>query len=97
MKITYHPAVIIAFYLKCLPSDIEEKIPRSTKFDWSKKQESTLFGYEWFCSNRELFDTIEKISVNKNLLKLNKALIKAIALSRFIVKYKGALNGGLAS
>ena len=97
MKIIYHPALILAYYLQCLPEEIREKIPRSTKFDWSKKQESTLFGYEWFCSNRELFDTIEKISVNKNLLKLNKALIKAIALSRFIVKYKGALNAGLAS
>jgi transposase InsO family protein len=97
MKITYHPAVIVAFYLKCLPADIEEKIPRSTKFDWRKKHESTLFGYEWFCSNRELFETIEKITLNKDLLKFNKALIKAIALSRFIIKYKGALYAGLAS
>jgi hypothetical protein len=84
MKTTYHPAIIVAFYLNCLPDDIAATIPRSTKSDWMKKKESSLFGYNWYCNNQELFTVMKKLAENQSLLKINKTLIRIITLIRFI-------------
>ena len=33
-KTTYHPFLLIAFHLNCLPDNELLAIPRSTRFDW---------------------------------------------------------------
>jgi putative transposase len=87
MKTSYHPAITVAFYLNCLPTDLVQYIPRSTRFDWQHKDKSTYFGYEWFCQNQQLFQTLKQVSTNKKLLQINIALIRVIAIKRFISKY----------
>ncbi len=87
MKTSYHPAITIAFYLNCLPPELSQYIPRSTRFDWQHKDKSTCFGYEWFCQNQQLFNTLKQVSSNKRLLQINKALIRIIAIKRFITRY----------
>lgn len=92
MKASYHPAIILAWYLKCLPQDISEKIPRSTKSDWSHKSPESLFGFEWYHNNRKLFETLEAVSRYKSLLKINKALIRIIAVAKFINTYRVGIS-----
>jgi putative transposase len=92
MKTSYHPAITVAFYLNCLPPDLVQYIPRSTRFDWQHKDKSTYFGYEWFCQNQQLFQTLKQVSSNKKLLLINKALIRIIAIKRFITNYISCLR-----
>jgi putative transposase len=97
MKTSYHPAITVAFYLNCLPTELLQHIPRSTRFDWQHKDKSTYFGYDWFCQNQDLFQTLRKISSNKKLLQINKALIRVIALKRFITTYATGIKNNLFS
>jgi hypothetical protein len=97
MKTSYHPAITVAFYLNCLPNDLVQYIPRSTRFDWQHKDKSTYFGYEWFCQNQQLFQTLKQVSSNKKLLQINKALIRIIAIKRFITKYAVSIQSKLLS
>jgi putative transposase len=92
MKTSYHPAITVAFYLNCLPPELSQHIPRSTRFDWQHKDKSTYFGYEWFCQNQQLFQTLRQVSSNKKLLRINKALIRIIAIKRFITNYTSCIK-----
>jgi putative transposase len=92
MKTSYHPAITVAFYLNCLPNELVQHIPRSTRFDWQHKDKSTYFGYEWFCQNQQLFQTLKQVSSNKKLLQINKALIRIIAIKRFITNYTSCIR-----
>ena len=92
MKASYHPAITVAFFLNCLPNDLLQRIPRSTRFDWQQKEISTHFGYDWFCQNQQLFQTLRHVSANKRLLQINKALIRIIAIKRFITTYAGSVK-----
>jgi putative transposase len=89
---SYHPAITVAFYLSCLPNEVLQHIPRSTRFDWQHKDKSTYFGYEWFCQNQQLFQTLKQVSSNKKLLQINKALIRVIAIKRFITNYTSCIR-----
>ena len=94
VKTAYHPYLLVAFYLHCLPPDIIDHIPRSTRHDWNHKDTTTLFGYDWYLQNHALFDTLQQISINKRLLRVNRALIHIIALKRFISRYaQSKING----
>lgn len=97
MKTSYHPAITVAFYLNCLPDELQKHIPRSTRFDWQHKDKSTCFGYDWFCQNQQLFNTLKQVSNNKRLLQINRALIRVIALKIFITDYAGCIKNKLFS
>jgi putative transposase len=97
MKTSYHPAITVAFYLNCLPAELLQHIPRSTRFDWQHKDKSTCFGYDWFCQNQQLFNTLKQVSNNKRLLQINKALIRIIAIKRFIAGYSGCIKNKMTS
>lgn len=79
-KQSYHPFVLVAFYLDILPENLLDWIPRSTKNDWQHKKLTELFGYDWYLQNRHLFNTLQQVAVNKNLLLVNKVLLKVIAV-----------------
>ena len=97
MKTSYHPAITVAFYLNCLPPDLVQYIPRSTRFDWQHKDKSSYFGYEWFCQNQQLFQTLKQVSANKKLLQINRALIRIISIKRFIANYSASIKNKLLS
>ena len=92
-KRSYHPFIHIAFYLHFLPEEISTAIPRSTLHDWENKEESKLYGYDWAIDNKERFATLQCVAANEHLLKVNKALIKVIALIKFICINKQRLKG----
>jgi len=86
-KLTYHPYLIIAFHLGCLPDELRERIPRSTRFDWSRKELNEAFGFEWACRQQQFFDTLQQIAGSQKLLRVNMALLRIIALRRFLHQY----------
>jgi len=91
-KTSYHPAILVAFYLNCLPGELHRQIPRTTKHDWQHKNLCACFGYEWYCNNQQLFNTLQQLSANEQLLKINRALLRIIALQRFLQKYAGQVQ-----
>ena len=95
MKVSYHPAITVAFYLNCLPNELLQYIPRSTHFDWQHKDKSACFGYDWFCQNQQLFQTLRQVSSNKKLLQINKALIRIVAIKRFITNHAACIKDKL--
>jgi hypothetical protein len=92
MKTSYHPSIVIAFYFNCLPNDLIQKIPRSTKHDWLHKNISACFGYDWYCYNQHLFFTLKEVANNKKLLQINRALLRMIALQQFVKKYAAQIH-----
>jgi len=84
-KTCYHPYLLVTFYLNCLPENILQFIPRSTKYDWDKREIQNSFGYDWFLENKYLFHTLQSVATNKNLLKINKAFIRIVAIKRFMI------------
>jgi putative transposase len=83
-KLTYHPYLIIAFHLHCLPNELRLRIPRSTRFDWSQKELKTAFGFEWASRQESLFDTLQQVACSQRLLQVNIALLRIIAVKRFL-------------
>jgi putative transposase len=83
-KLTYHPYLIIAFHLHCLPEELRTRIPRSTRFDWSQRELSTAFGFDWACQQHQLFATLQQVACSKKLLRVNIALLRIIAIGRFM-------------
>src|SRR5260370_12123512 len=86
-KTSYHPYLLAAFYLNCLPADLLQRIPRSTRHDWTRKDQIALYGYDWYNANRPLFDTLLEVTASKQLLRINRALLLIIALKRFLIFY----------
>lgn len=91
-KQSYHPFVVVAFYLHILPEKLLLQISRSTRHEWEHKSVTNLFGYDWYCNNQHCFDTLKNISANKRLLQVNKALLRIIAIQQFIKVYKTHIN-----
>jgi hypothetical protein len=87
-KQSYHPFVAVAFYLHILPDQLLLKIPRSTRYERQHKQVTDLFGYDWYCQNQHLFQTLQQVAVSSRLLQLNRALLRVIAIHRFLQRYK---------
>jgi hypothetical protein len=94
---SYHPFVLIAFHLNCLPNNLIQAIPRSTRFDWIHSDIQDSFGFGWYHENKNLFLTLELITQNKKLLKINRALLRVIALKAFIKKNSAVITTGLSS
>ncbi|HEV2478183.1 MAG TPA: hypothetical protein VGS79_00905 [Puia sp.] len=92
-KLTYHPYLIIAFHLRCLPDELHERIPRSTRFDWSRKELNTTFGFEWASGQHQRFETLQQVATSKKLLRVNLALLRIIAIKRFLHRYASRLSG----
>lgn len=91
-KQSYHPFVLLAFYLDILPPDVAFLIPKTTLYDWKNKETKKYFGYEWYMQNLSFFDTLKAVSVSKRLIQVNKALLKIIALQQFIRNYAVQIN-----
>jgi putative transposase len=83
-KLTYHPYVIIAFHLHCLPDELKLCIPRSTRFDWGQKELNTAYGFEWACQQEQFFATLQQVATSQKLLRVNVALLRIIAIKRFL-------------
>lgn len=83
-KTSYHPYLVVAFYLNCLPEELTQQIPRSTRHGWLHKEQSTLYGYDWYTQNQHTFDALKQIVTHKRLPQINKALLRILALQRFI-------------
>ena len=96
-KRSYHPSVLIAFYFHFLPEELSSVLPRSTRFDWMHKEQHLQFGYDWFVDNKERFATLQQVAASEQLLKINKALIKIIALIKFILANKQRLKDNIGS
>ncbi len=94
-KTTYCPLVLVAFYLNFLPDDLKYMIPRSTLYDWKHKNTESLFGYHWCYQQQMLFHTLQQVAANKKLIKINRVLIRVIAVQRFIKKYNGQIQNKL--
>ena len=92
-KTTYHPYFLIAFYLQCLPSEWVECIPRSTRHDWRQKKEAGLCGYDWYQQHRAMFTTSQQIASHGRLLKVNRALLRIIALRNFVATHSRRIKG----
>lgn len=88
LRQSYHPFVMVAFYLQFLPEKIAAAIPRSTRHEWKHKPAAELFGYHWYCQNQHLFQTLQEIAISRKLQKINKALLHIIAIQRFMHKYE---------
>lgn len=86
-KQSYHPYLLIAFYLNCPPVEWKQRIPKSTQHDWKHKDTTLLLGHDWFLQNKHLFTTLEHLANNKKLLQINIALLRAIALTRFMQRH----------
>jgi len=93
-KTCYHPYLLVAFYLNCLPESILQIIPRSTKYDWDKREIQNSFGYDWFLENKDLFHTLQLVAINKKLLKINKAFLRIIAIKRFMKLNTAGIKAG---
>jgi len=93
-KTSYHPYLLVAFYLNCLPKNILQIIPRSTKFDWNHRDIQDSFGYDWFLENKDLFHTLQMVAINKKLLKINKAFLRVIAIIRFMKVNAAGIKAG---
>lgn len=91
-KQSYHPFVVVAFYLHILPEKLLSQIPRSTRHEWQHKPVMELFGYDWYCQNQHLFNTLQDVAASKRLLQVNKALLRIIAIQRFLQKYQSHIR-----
>jgi len=93
-KNSYHPYILVAYYLNCLPEDILTVIPRSTRFDWQHRDINNSFGYDWFKENESLFETLQIVAQNRKLLSINKVLLRVIAIKRFIDANMAGIRAG---
>src|ERR1017187_3246326 len=94
-KTCYHPFVLIAFHLNCLPGNLLQAIPRSTRFDWTHKDIQGSFGFGWYQENKNLFLTLQLITQNKKLLKINRAILRVIAIKALTKKNSVGLPTGI--
>ncbi|HEV2482492.1 MAG TPA: integrase core domain-containing protein, partial [Puia sp.] len=78
---------------RCLPDELHERIPRSTRFDWSRKELNTTFGFEWASGQHQRFETLQQVVTSKKLLRVNLALLRIIAIKRFLHRYASRLSG----
>lgn len=91
-KQSYHPFVVVAFYLHILPEKLLLQIPRTTRHEWKHKTVNNLFGYDWYCENQQLFDTLKEVATSKRLFQVNRALLRIIAIQRFLQLYKSHIS-----
>lgn len=94
-KASYHPYLLIGFYLNCLPADLLQRVPRSTRHEWLHKDQAALVGYEWHVQNRSLFNTLQEVAASRQLLRVNRALLRIIALTRFMGLYQHRLKDNI--
>lgn len=85
-KRQYHPYIPLAFHLCILPEQALQQVPRSTRHYWRKKDIQQLTGYEYVIGQQDVLSTLSLIASNKHLLAVNRALLKIIAISRYISK-----------
>jgi hypothetical protein len=58
-------------------------MPRSTMFDWDKRDLQRSSGYDWFLENKDLFHTLQLVAQNKKLISINRVFLRVIAVKRF--------------
>lgn len=94
-KRSYHPFILIAYYLNFLPIELLQSIPNSTRYDWKHKDLNALFGTQYFNDNKELFKTLEAVAQHQKLQKTIRVLLQVIAFTRFIKTYHERLKVNL--
>jgi len=91
-KRAYHPFIWVGFYLQILPREVLQNIPRSTRHYHENIEQENLFGYRQYMENRQLIATLKEVANSKQLLAINKTLLKLFALKRFMTTYRHALK-----
>ena len=91
-KQSYHPFVVVAFYLHILPDKLLYQIPRSTRYEWQHKSVIELFGYDWYYQNQHLFNTLREVAASNRLLQVNRALLRIIAIQRFLQLHQSHIS-----
>jgi len=81
---TYHPIIPLAFHLSILPSELMTQIPKSTTHEWKSKALQESFGYQYAVQKEQLLNTLQMIAFNKRLIQIKRALIRIIAIKKFI-------------
>lgn len=96
IKTIYHPNFIAGYFLNLLPVDLLKQVPRSTRHDWNAKRDKLMFGSCWNCNNRQHMETLALINSNETLLAVNKALIKVIAIKKYMGKHITRIKDGIS-
>ncbi|WP_315814237.1 hypothetical protein [Paraflavitalea speifideaquila] len=96
-KRSYHPYILLGFYLGILPDHLLQQIPCSTRHDWKQRHAAVLFGYEWYLQHQPSFTVMQQVFNNSRLLKINRALLRIIALSRFMDRYQVRIKDKIGS
>jgi putative transposase len=94
-KRIYHPFLILAFKAGILPAQLLCIIPRSTRFEWQHKSLESLFGSDWCSQNQKQLAVVKQVFENKRLMQINIALLRLLAIKRFMQKHTSALKQGL--
>jgi putative transposase len=78
----YHPIVPFAF--SCInPIEACSSVPRSTQHYWKQRNKKALFN-AGLIDQHELFATLKAVAHNRHLLACNRAVLRCIAISRFV-------------
>lgn len=93
-KNSYHPYILVAYYLNCLPENILSVVPRSTRFDWHHRDLINSFGHAWAKENEGEFEALKLVAQNKKLLAINKALLRVVAIKRFVETNASKIRAG---
>src|SRR5258708_32440153 len=93
-KQSYHPSILVAYHLNCLPEEILTAIRRYTRFDWHHREIHHAFGYEWFKENEDQFHTLKLVAQNRKLLSINKVFLRLIAIKRFLENNAAGIRAG---
>jgi hypothetical protein len=88
----YHPVVPLAFGLALLPPDVYRQVPRSTRHDWRIRQAKQLFGQELVTQQQKLAEVCSALTTNNWLLRVNKTLIRILAIRKFIQTHAAAIR-----
>jgi putative transposase len=91
-KKSYHPIFVSSYHLGYLTLNEIEKIPSSTKHEWNRRDLTKQFGCDWVNENKNNFETLQQILPYQKLLKINRAFLKIIAVSKAIHNTSSKFN-----
>jgi hypothetical protein len=59
------------------------------------KDQAALYGYDFYRENQQIFDTLREVAASKQLLRINRALLRVIALKKFMDLYQDRIKGNI--
>ena len=89
---SYHTNLILLHHLGSLSIDHKSTIPRSTLFNWKKKDISKIMG--WDVITDDEISLLKEIAKSKKLLSAAKALYYLFHTISFLFNYADNKNSG---